>query len=227
VIRPGPVTCVAALVFPAALAFAGYALAGDARPYELPAAGSYELPVIDRLSPHQLLDSTGEPAAVLDLSSGQCEVVSFTYGGCPDAKGCPLILSSLRRLDQALAEREELSGRVRLVSVSFDPERDTPEQMAMLRSHMKPRGDWRFLTAPSEQELTQVLDDFGQNTVPLTNADGVPLGIFRHVTKVFLVDDQGAVRNIYSSDFLDAEILLRDIETLLLAPDFRSASAPD
>jgi protein SCO1/2 len=38
----------------------------------------------------------------------------------------------------------------------------------------------------------------------------------RHVAKVFLVDDEGAVRNIYSSGLLDHRLLLRDVETLLL-----------
>jgi len=38
----------------------------------------------------------------------------------------------------------------------------------------------------------------------------------RHVAKVFLVDDEGGVRNIYSSGFLDHRRLLRGVETLLL-----------
>ena len=40
-----------------------------------------------------------------------------------------------------------------------------------------------------------------------------------HVLKVFLVDAQGAVRNVYSAGFLDAEILRNDAATVLgLAP---------
>jgi hypothetical protein len=40
--------------------------------------------------------------------------------------------------------------------------------------------------------------------------------VIRHIAKVFLIDSNLAVRNIYSTGFLDHEILLRDIETLLL-----------
>ena len=38
----------------------------------------------------------------------------------------------------------------------------------------------------------------------------------RHVAKVFLIDAEGAVRNVYSSGLMDHRLLLRDLETLLL-----------
>ena len=58
--------------------------------------------------------------------------------------------------------------------------------------------------------------DYGQDVVPLFSEKGTRLPILRHVAKVFLLDGDGAVRNIYSSGFLDHRILLRDVETLLL-----------
>ena len=105
---------------------------------------------------------------------------------------------------------------MRLATVSFDPGRDGPEQMARARKRLAPRSDWRFLTAANEAQLRPVLEDFGQDAVPLFTNTGERSGIMRHVVKVFLVDDAGTVRNIYSTGFLDHRILLRDIETLLL-----------
>ena len=91
-----------------ALSFAvstGSAIAagGGGRLYELPEAGSYDLPVIDRVARHELLDAQGEPAYLLGTEAGGCSVVSFVYSACSDAQGCPLLLSTLRRLDRALA----------------------------------------------------------------------------------------------------------------------------
>lgn len=183
--------------------------------YALPEAGSYALPPIDRVSEHSLLDAAGERAPLLAIPPGACAVVGFVYLSCTDATGCPLSLASIQRLDRALARRPALGRRVRLVSVSFDPERDGPEQMAGLRRHMAPKGDWRFLTAPDAGALAPVLEDFGQDVVPLIGGDDVPTGVLRHVAKVFLVDSGGAVRNIYSTGFLDYRLVLRDIETLL------------
>lgn len=190
--------------------------AADELAYELPAAGSYALPAIDRVAEYELLDAAGGATSLLALEDGQCAVVAFVYLSCTDATGCPLSLATLQRLDHALAGRADLVDRVRLVTVSFDPEHDGPAQMAQLRKHMAPRADWRFLTAASGPVLDPVLRDYGQDAVPLATSDGASLGLMRHVAKVFLVDDGGAVRNIYSSGFLDHRLLLRDVETLLL-----------
>lgn len=187
--------------------------------YELPAAGSYELPAIRRVGEHALLDPAGRPARLPGLEAGQgCALVAFIYLHCTDAAGCPLALASLQRADRAIASRPELRERVRLVTVSFDPARDRPEAMARLREGLAPRSDWSFLTAADEAALRPVLADYGQDAVPLLTAGGEKTGLVRHVTKVFLVDRDGAVRNVYSSGFLDHRLLLRDVETLLLAP---------
>lgn len=183
--------------------------------YELPAAGSYELPPILRVDDHALLGSDGERAKILALARGQLAVVSFVYLGCRDPAGCPLALATLVRLDRALAERADLSPQVRLVSVSFDPRHDRPEDLARLREGLGPRADWRFFTAEGEPDLVPVLADFGQNVDVIPDASGETAAL-GHVLKVFLVDAQGRVRNVYSTGFLDHRLLLRDVETLLL-----------
>ncbi len=120
----------------------------------------------------------------------------------------------LRRLDRELAKRPELAPHVRLATVSFDPEHDTAERMTELRALMAPKGDWRFLTAASEGAIRPVMEDFGQDAVRLVNAEGGESALLRHVLKVFLVDAERAVRNVYSVGFLDWRILLNDIETV-------------
>jgi len=89
--------------------------------YELPAAGSYELPPILRVGDHALLGSDGEGAEILGLAPGQLAVVSFVYLGCRDPGGCPLALATLVRLDRALAARRDLASRVRLVTAWCAP----------------------------------------------------------------------------------------------------------
>jgi cytochrome oxidase Cu insertion factor (SCO1/SenC/PrrC family) len=72
-----------------------------------------------------------------------------------------------------------------------------------------PRGEWVFLTAANDAELAPVLADFGQDVQELE------AGVLRHVLKVFLVDGEGRVRNVYSTGFLRADVILADVETLL------------
>jgi cytochrome c peroxidase len=183
--------------------------------YEPPAPGTYELPPICRVSEHTLLGSDGKPAPLLDLEDRRVAVVSFIYRSCTDATGCPLALVSMQRLDARLAEKPRLSRLVRLVTVSFDPKHDTPERMNELRRLLAPKSDWRFMTAADSGQLAPVLDDFNQDVVPLVTDDGRETGVLRHVLKVFLVDSKGEVRNIYSSGFLDEDILLNDLQTVL------------
>lgn len=192
---------------------AGAAAAGEGPLFEPPTPGSYALPPIERVAPHELLGPDGAPVALPGIAPDEVALVSFIYTSCHDA--CPLALATLQRLDRALAERPALSARTRLVSVSFDPERDTPERMAELREYLAPKGRWDFLTAADRRALTPVLVEYGQDVRPPATRAEMASGRLRHVLKVFLVDGRGDVRNIYSIGFLDPRILLADVETVL------------
>lgn len=192
----------------------------------LPAPGSYELPAIAQVAEARVLDEAGAPAPLLGLAPGQLAFVSFVYTHCADAGGCPLALATFQRLDRLVAADPALRGRVRLVTVSFDPARDTPEVMRALRERMRPAGDWRFRTAADAAAIAPVLDAFGQDALALVDANGRESGVLRHLLKVFLVDGSGAVRNIYSADFLSAELLAVDARTVLLDGRRAAAEAP-
>jgi cytochrome c peroxidase len=197
----------ARIVLAAALALG----AGEAR-FEAPAPGSYELPPIQQVREHVVLDEAGRAAPLLALGAGEAALVSFVFLSCADA--CPAATASLARVDAALAERPALASRVQLVTMSFDPERDPPARMAALRAALAPRGRWRFATAASEAGVAPVLADFGQDPGA------------SHVLKIFLVDGERRVRNIYSTGFLDERLMLADLETVLAsAPPALRASA--
>ena len=183
--------------------------------FEPPAPGTYTLPPIRRVVPRSLLDTRGRPSELPGLRPDQVGVIAFVYRSCVDAEGCPLALAALRRLDRKLTAHPELASRVRLVTVSFDPARDSPARMAELRAHLDPTGDWRFLTAPNEAAIAPVLSTFGQDALRRIDPGGQETGLIGHVLKVFLVDGDRWVRNVYSAGFLDARILLNDIETVL------------
>ena len=162
---------------------------------------------------HELVDANGATLRFPELAKGQVALVAFIYRGCHDAGGCPASLALLRELDRRLAADPARAARVRLACVSFDPANDTPERMRELREMMAPKTDWSFLTAANPTLLAPLLADYGQDATPLEN------GAFRHVLKVFLVDEKLRVRNIYSAGLLDPELVLADIDTV-------SASSP-
>src|SRR5207247_1307206 len=110
---------------PAELSYT-YAVGAFAPEYTPPAPGSYTLPPIDTVTDHALLDADGRPTTLFALTQGRLAVVAFVYTTCIEATGCPLSLAVLHRLDRAIAADAELARRVVLVTISFDPERDTP-----------------------------------------------------------------------------------------------------
>jgi cytochrome oxidase Cu insertion factor (SCO1/SenC/PrrC family) len=196
-----------------------YAVGAFAPEYVPPAPGTYTLPVVDTLSDHPVLDADGSRTTLFALTAGRLAVVAFVYTTCVEAAGCPVSLAVLQRVDRALADDPELSRRVALVTISFDPERDRPERMATVRRLHRPRADWRFLTTSGEAELAPLLDDFGQPVARLRWPDGRWTGLYRHVLKVFLVDTQRRVRNVYSVGFLNPALVLNDLRTVLMQGD--------
>jgi len=182
--------------------------------YAAPDAGSYELPAIDHVGQHQLLGTSGKPEPLLMLKHGELAVISFVYLNCGEA--CPLATALLHLLDGELAKYPELSRKVELVTVSFDPARDTPAAMRELRERLAPQGRWRFLTGANQATLRPVLTDFGQDAV-WARGEANATNSLRHVLKIFVVDANGDVRQIYSTGFLDMRLVLADLRTLLAA----------
>jgi cytochrome oxidase Cu insertion factor (SCO1/SenC/PrrC family) len=188
-----------------------------------PTPGTYALPTIDTVSDHILLDSTGKQVSLFDLTAGKVAVVSFMYTRCADVGGCPLAAAVLQHLDRLLSERPELAGRVVLLSVSFDPERDPPARLTEVQEALSPHTEWHFLTGKTLADLQPVLADFHQPVAKLWQEDGSWSGLFRHVLKVYLLDAEHHVRNIYSTGLFSAQLVLNDIETVLLEVDKQAA----
>lgn len=189
-----------------------------------PAAGTYDLPVITRVSPVVLIDAAGRRVNTASLMRGKVAVVSFIYTTCSDRLGCPLAGMALRELQTALL-REGLQDQAVLLSVSLDAERDTPVQLAKYARVFGAEPPlWHLLTAPSERVLKTALESYGQDRARVYDERGRFIGRYRHVLKVFLVDQAGQVRNIYSTGSLVPQVIVNDIKTVLTD---KTAGRPD
>lgn len=183
--------------------------------YEPPAPGTYALPPLDRVGRWHLLDSRGGTSALPGVDGDEVAVIAFVYRGCHQTQGCTAALAMLQRLDREIARDTRLSGRVRLVTVSFDPRNDSPADMAQLREALAPHGRWDFLTAADESSLRPILEDFGQDAVRTGAERSEGADALRHVLKVFLVDGRRDVRNVYSAEFLRWQLVRNDLLTVL------------
>ena len=186
--------------------------------YEVPEPGSYHLPVVKVAADGEVLDSSGRPLRLHDLTRGRITVMSFIYTRCAAAKACPMATGVLMQLHRLSEEDPDLAKNLRLVSMSFDPGNDTPERMAaysVLAGNRKPASEWRFITTASEAKLKPILESYGQAVDRKANPKD-PTGPLNHSLRVFLIDAEGNIRNIYSSGTLDLRLVLADIKTLLM-----------
>lgn len=184
--------------------------------FEPPAPGSYALPAIKSVSDHPLVAGDGERTSLFAVKKDRIAVVAFIYTTCAEVTGCPLSQSVMQRVDRTLAGDAAMGREVVLISVSFDPQRDTPERLRTVRSFYEPKTDWSFVTTKDEAELQPLLADFGQTIDKLRFEDGQWSGLFRHVLKVFLLDRGNRVRNIYSVGLLSPQLVLNDARTLAM-----------
>jgi len=151
------------------------------------------------------------------LTHGRVTVMSFIYTRCAATKACPFATGVLRQLHQESQDDAALAKEMRLISISFDPAADTPERMAeysTLARSTRPSAEWKFLTTRSKAQLQPILDSYGQAVNTRSNPND-PQGPLYHILRVFLIDADGNVRNIYSSDTLDPRLVLADVKTLL------------
>lgn len=187
--------------------------------YAPPEPGSYELPVLGPAADGAVLDTDGRLRHLHDLFDGRVILLSFIYSSCSDANGCPLATAVLHGVFKTMQHDPQLGSSLRLLSLSFDPEHDTPPRLrhhAAALTGQSPTEQWQFLTAASETQLAPILAAYDQSVQAEIGPDGEPSGAFAHVLRVFLIDPQRRIRNIYSAAFLHRDLLLSDARTLLM-----------
>jgi cytochrome c peroxidase len=197
--------------------------------FALPAPGTYALPPLGEAANGKVLDSAGKAVELHELMGDKIVLLSFVYSTCSDVNGCPLATSVLHKIKRRLADEKAIAARLRLITFSFDPEHDTPEAMAAYgREFQAPGVEWHFLTTRSEADLRPILDGYKHTVQKVYDAEGKSTGTFSHVLRVYLIDTDKRIRNIYSVSFLHPDTLINDIKTLLSGgPEAAASQAPE
>lgn len=188
--------------------------------YSLPEPGSYRLPPLGRAADGAVLDGDGRQRSLHQLFGGKYVLLNFMYSHCSDVNGCPLSAHVYYQIKTAMQDDPWLAENLRLVSLSFDPERDTPQVMRLYGNNFKyagKAGDWDFLTTESPAALRPLLAAYDQDVQAQYSTSGIAQQEYAHVLRVFLIDPELRIRNIYSVAFLHRDVLLNDINTLRAA----------
>jgi protein SCO1/2 len=208
------------------LCCAPFAFGHDAEPlpaldFEPPPPGSYKLQRIMAAPDGEVLGIDDRALRLSQFTHDRITLLGFIYTTCTDPDGCPLAYRVFDTLKQAIVAAPALRGRVRFVTLSFDPVRDSPTVMRQYAgSRVRDEGGalrWYFLTTRSARELMPLIEGFGQDIrYTIDRSTGKARPELSHVLKVFLIDRAGFIREIYSSTFLHPRTVLNDIQTLLI-----------
>jgi len=188
-------------------------------PFQPAKPGSYNLPIIGPAADGEILTSESKSKHLHELMGDKLVLLSFIYATCSDVNGCPLATQVLHKISRQLQKQPELADKLRLLTLSFNPIHDTPEMMRQYGEGFKTAGfDWQFLTTRDEQALQPIMANYQQNVQKIYDEKGQFTGTFSHLLRVYLIDTDKNIRNIYSVDFLHADTVINDIKTLLAPP---------
>jgi protein SCO1 len=213
----------------AAIAFGHEAESLPILDFDPPSPGSYTLHRIMAAPDGEVLGIDGRAERLSQFMRKRITLLGFIYTTCVDPDGCPLAYRVFDALKKNITAAPSLRGRVQFVTLSFDPARDTPAAMRQYAgSRVKDEGNglrWYFLTTASARKLMPIVEGFGQDIrYVMDRSNGKPRRELSHVLKVFLIDEAGFVREIYTSTFLHQQTVLNDIETLIIEQRARHES---
>lgn len=168
------------------------------------------LPVNERMGGDFVLSSTrGVPLDTRQLR-GKVVLLNFGFASCPDV--CPTVLARLR---QVLKELGPDAAGTQVVFVSFDPARDTLDQLKGYVAHFHPD---IIAATGTDAEIAAVAKQYG--VVYMKEDTGSAAGYaFAHSDYIYLLDTDGRLRKLYDNQAGSAE-MAADVRTLLAVKSF-------
>jgi protein SCO1/2 len=174
---------------------------------ERPAVRAMDLlDVGEQVRDAELEDQSGARRSLADWR-GHVLAVTFVYTRCPLPNFCPLIDRHFADVQEQVRSASDLQGRVHLVSVTLDPEYDTPA--VLLRHAGQLKADpavWSLLTGSREQVET-FASQFG---VSMTRESAQPNEIV-HNLRTAVVDGNGRLVTILSGGDWQPSALIAEI----------------
>lgn len=170
----------------------------EVRQAESPSSANAEGSVVgQRVAPFQLIDAQGRPFDSGELQ-GQPWVASFFFTSCAGA--CLRMNNTIARLQTEMPDAD-----VRYVSITVDPENDTPEALEKYARHYTADpARWRFLTGPPD-DIKHIANEVFR----------VAYGREAHSDRLIVVDREGKIQGTYRATE-DAQMVLlkRKLEEL-------------
>lgn len=174
-----------------------------------------DFPVIEDLggSNYQLTNQVKKEVLFPNFVKGKTVIAGYIFTNCPDI--CPLTTNNMRLIQERL--KKENVKNVQFVSISFDPENDTPE---VLKKFAEIRNldlsTWTFLTG-DKPVVDKLMKHVGVVAVPGDSTvfpSGKVTYYYIHTDRIQLIDGEGRIRKNYPGSSINIDEIIDDIKSL-------------
>lgn len=163
----------------------------------------------------QLTNQDGKRFTFKDYR-GKALAVTFIYRECPLPEYCIKMSANFSDLATDIAINEEFQDKMRLLSISFDPARDTPEKLKQyglgyLGNDAKTDFTVWQLAVGSDKEVRTIADFFGLRY----EVDQNDKTQINHSLRTAVISPEGKVTKIFSGNAWTPDDLLRELKAAL------------
>jgi protein SCO1/2 len=170
----------------------------------LSSAGGESLPKIKPVPQFTLTNQDGKRLSLKDLR-GKVLAITFIFASCAD--NCPLLTAKMVGIQDRLGSA--FGEKVYFVSITVDPERDTPDVLKRYAdAHKANPAGWAFLTG-TPAEIREVAKRYGIFYKKTSRGD------VDHTFLTSLVDQSGTLRVQYMGVRFNPDEMLRDLQSLV------------
>jgi protein SCO1/2 len=156
---------------------------------------------------------TDESGQALSLSAyrGAFTLITFIYTRCPLPDYCPRMNAYFGAIQRAVKAQPALGRHVRLLSISFDPDYDTPARLkAKAREAGADPALWHFVTGPRER-----VDAFGATFGLSVLREGPKGQDITHNLRTALIDRDGKLVKTYNGNDWSPDQVVGDLQALV------------
>ncbi|BFH67097.1 hypothetical protein J27TS7_13490 [Paenibacillus dendritiformis] len=169
-----------------------------------------EIPMTDKKAPDFSMQNVDGSTVTLADTNGKVRLFYFYFTNCPDV--CPPTTYRLSEVQKLLQDKGMFGTEASIVSISFDPERDTLEEIKKWsEKYNADYSGWYFLRG-KEEDVAKMMPEFGSSV--FKDEDGN----FTHLNVITLVDRDGNIRKYYNANDLETaspENIAKDVERLV------------
>lgn len=170
--------------------------------------------IYHKLPNFELTNQLGKPVTFKNFEY-KIFVVNFFYGNCPEV--CAAVNKNIERLAWAYRKNR----MVKFVSITVDPQRDTPAALlAYAKTYRLPADKWMFLTGDTAAVYNLARKGFLVNAVKTGDE-------FIFSNQLILIDAEKRIRGSYNGTSMPDVVRLNDEIKVQIAEELRKIKAPD